>query len=426
MLLKSALPLFLLSPLLSLSTATPTTYPASSYTTWSPDAAIEKSRLAKISVPLEDGSSIDISRLDLVGSPHERGFASGALLANDIIEFIDVKLNSYFSNELLNLDISSLPLKLQEVLEPIIEKGAEKAPEVFWTAMSFVWEKEKEYVPEAILEEMNGIGEGICAGLTSGDDCNPLEMSMKVKHVNMLPELIRMACTAFGAWGTATPDGRRGGGQAFTSLSFPGFVGVVTGVSEKGIGVSEKVWMTYDKRSIQPGSYDGLADVLVIRNILENSSTRAEAEDYLMNVDRTWSIWLGIGDYESQKFDLVGYKQKSAIVYDDTTINTETGQDYIQDVCYVDKHPQPSHADDLPKLLQGYHGNVTFTAVQDIVQQHETGDLHWAAYDFAKKTMILAIGRIDEEGNYGEDGKVWQAHNRPGVVFDLEDLWNGV
>jgi hypothetical protein len=79
----------------------------------------------------------------------------------------------------------------------------------------------------------------------------------------MLPELVRMACTAFGAYGSATPDGGLiqlrsldfGSGpfanytvlqvhhppepaQAFVSLSFPGFVGVITGVSEKGIGVS--------------------------------------------------------------------------------------------------------------------------------------------------------------------------------------------
>ncbi|GMI01704.1 hypothetical protein TrVE_jg7174 [Triparma verrucosa] len=444
---------FLFLTLLLPTSAIPTTYSAADYTSWDSSDNIGSSKLGKINVPLDDGSSIDISRLDLVGSPRERGYAAGALLADDVIEFIDVKLNQYFSDELLNLDISTLPEKLQDILEPIIEKGAEVAPEVFWAAMSFVWEKEKSFVPDAILEEMNGMGEGICAGLTSrsGDECSAVEMSLKIKHINMLPELIRMACTAFGAWGTATPDGNLiqlraldfGGGpfanytvlsvhrppppsQAFASLSFPGFVGVVTGVSQKGIGVSEKVWMTYDKRSIQPGSYDGLADVLVIRNILENASTKEEAEEYLSNVDRTWSIWLGIGDYASQKFDLVGYKQDSSTVYTDSTINVETGQDYIQDVCYVDKHPQPSHATDLPELLKSYHGNITFTAVQDIVQKHQTGDLHWASYDFEARTMLVAIGRIDGEGKYGEDGVVWQANNRPAVMFYLDDLWNGV
>jgi hypothetical protein len=116
----------------------------------------------------------------------------------------------------------------------------------------------------------------------------------------MLPELIRMACTAYGGWGKATPSGKGlvqlraldfGSGpfanytvvsvhrqtendNSFVSVSFPGFVGVITGVSQSGIGVSEKVWMTYDRRSLQPGSYDGEPDVFVLRDILQNSKNR--------------------------------------------------------------------------------------------------------------------------------------------------------
>jgi hypothetical protein len=49
---------------------------------------------------------------------------------------------------------------------------------------------------------MNAIGEGMCGAL--GDGCNVTEMTNKVKRLNMFPELIRMACTAFGAWGPAS------------------------------------------------------------------------------------------------------------------------------------------------------------------------------------------------------------------------------
>jgi len=66
--------------------------------------------------------------------------------------------------------------------------------------------------------------------------------------------------------------------QAFVSVSFPGFVGVITGVSQRGIGVSEKVWMTYNDakkqstdglKQLQPGSYHGEPDVFVLRDILQ-------------------------------------------------------------------------------------------------------------------------------------------------------------
>ena len=50
--------------------------------------------------------------------------------------------------------------------------------------------------------------------------------------------------------------------------------GAVTGISQSGIGISEKVWMTYDKRELLPGSYNGLADVFVLRDILQNSKNR--------------------------------------------------------------------------------------------------------------------------------------------------------
>ena len=53
-----------------------------------------------------------------------------------------------------------------------------------------------------LIDEMEAIGEGMCSAL--GGDCNVTEMTGKVKRLNMFPELIKMACTAFGAWGPAS------------------------------------------------------------------------------------------------------------------------------------------------------------------------------------------------------------------------------
>ena len=46
---------------------------------------------------------------------------------------------------------------------------------------------------------------------------------------------------------------------------------------------------------------------------------RIEAEQYLQTVPRTWAIWIGIGDYQTQRFDLVDYSQKESIAYTDVT-----------------------------------------------------------------------------------------------------------
>lgn len=307
------------------------TYEATQYTTWS-DQTVGKSRKAKVYVPFtaSDGSQdmISIYRLDLVGTDYERGYAHGYLLAKgwcelvihhifivllfiisnhhnfvilEIAEFQGPQLDKYFMQMVLDIDISSYPEPLQAILRVIQVKGALAAPEAFRKAMSWVWETEKSFVPQYIIDEMNGMAVGMCDSLRT-PGCNSTEWATTISQLNMLPELIRMACTAYGAWGKATGGNGLiqmraldfGGGpfanytvaavyrdaaptddsNAFVSITFPGFAGVITGVSQRGIGVSEKVWMTYDTPSLQPGSYNGEADVFVLRDILQLSKNR--------------------------------------------------------------------------------------------------------------------------------------------------------
>jgi len=110
------------------------------------------------------------------------------------------------------------------------------------------------------------------------------------------------------------------------------------------------------------------------------------------------------------------------------------GQPIIPDVCYVDKHPQPSGDGPngtLPTSLQDFYGNINAYSAKQIVQYHETGDVHWATYDFGAKEMQIAIGKTNSKGNYCPedactDGSVWKAYNRPSTNFVLADLWNGI
>jgi hypothetical protein len=443
----------------------PPTFQAKEFTTWN-NKKVGNSRRGEIHIPFTnptDGSNdfVSMTRVDLLGNAYDRGFAHGALLTKEIIEFAVVKLDKYFMDEVLNIEIdtSNVPPALQKILMGLKVKGAKAAPGIFHQAMRWVWESEAEFVPQVILDEINGIAAGMCS--TLGNDCDVNEWVYKIQELNMLPELIRMACTAFGAWGKATPDNlglvqvraldfgtgpfanytvvavhredpAKGPESAFVSIAFPAFVGAITGVSQSGIGISEKVWMTYDPISLQPGSYNGLADVFVLRTILENSKTRAEAEAYLLSLPRTFAIWIGIGDYETQQFDLVGYSAKDSITYTDVTAPSMTGQPYLESIAYVDKHPQPSGdgpTGTLPTALTDFWGNITMCSSKVVTQHHQTGDLHIASYDFTQKLMSVAIGRINSKGDYGPEGgdmKSWMAYNRPYAMFSLEDLWNGV
>ena len=442
----------------------PPTFEASKYTSWDTDFTVGKSRRSIVQVDFKDADGnadyIAMKRLDLVGTPQERGFAHGALIAKDIEEFTTKHLNQYLRQMIDDIDISGLPEPVQKILKPLEKVGKAFAPALAHKAMKWVWDREEDNITQDIKDEIDAVAAGMCSVL--GEKCDTAKWANTLKEVNMLPELIRMSCTAFGAWGparNADADGKLlqlraldfGGGpfashtvvqvhrgnpanpdNAFVSVAFPGFVGVITGVSQSGIGISEKVWMTYDKSSLQPGNYKGEPDTFVLRNTLEYSKTKEEAVAYMQEAKRTWAMWIGVGDYNSQQLDLVGYKEDSAIAYNDKTMPTMNGQPFINAVAYVDKHPQPSHDGPngtLPTALNFFNGNISPVTTKQIIQAHETGDLHAAAYDFGTKDMFLTIGKTNAKGDYCPeecpDNKVWMAYNRPWTHFSMEDLWAG-
>ena len=56
------------------------------------------------------------------------------------------------------------------------------------------------------LVEMRAIAEGTCAsGMVP--NCNVDDFFNLIRLYNLLPELIKMTCSMFGAWGSATPSG---------------------------------------------------------------------------------------------------------------------------------------------------------------------------------------------------------------------------
>lgn len=80
-------------------------------------------------------------------------------------------------------------------------------------------------------------------------------------------------------------------GNPFVSLSFPGFVGAITGFSTK-IAISEKVWETYVNGGVQPGNYNGMPDALVLRELLQFANSRNDAIALTERVKRNWAMFV--------------------------------------------------------------------------------------------------------------------------------------
>jgi hypothetical protein len=148
-------------------------------------------------------------------------------------------------------------MPLQKLVRVVQVKTAPQAEELMNTAMRWVYDQEYQYMPKNILDEISGIANGMCSNVPDKASCNVTKWEEAIQTVNMLPELIKMACTGFGSWGPSSSSGKLiqnraldfGFGPfgnytvvsvyrtkdlsqaAFMSLSFPGFVGVITGKS---------------------------------------------------------------------------------------------------------------------------------------------------------------------------------------------------
>ena len=405
----------------------PPVYPMERYTN-----LVEKTRNgSRSTVSVPGGTPFEL--VHLYGGTSERGFAYGWLMA-DRIDSMLTDLDIFYRDE-----IDSIPwekLKLPPALQKAL-KGAlkEAAPPVFKEALRWVYNQQKEFLAASAsqpLEEIAGMARGICArkARTNADDaCSVADWETQLQIINELPELIRMTCSMFGAWGSATPGGHlvqlrtldfgagpfvnqtvlvvhhppQGEGHIFAQVSFTGFVGAVTGFSDH-IALSEKVWETYDTPDVQPGTYQGIPVVGVIRDMLQFADSTEAALAIAEKSHRTWAVFLGVGDFQTQRFDALGYREKSVQVYSANNCSKVTGQAPIPDVAYIDKHPQPSRdsAKTLPALLQKYaaeSGLDAKTVAQNIPRLTQSGDVHVTVYDFGPKpTTYLAIGRIDANG----------------------------
>ena len=420
-----------------------------------PNPIYEAKPLLKLVNSTSNGKLFDVATddvrlkvLHVFGSAQDMGRAQGELLGSFAYDFLTKAIPEFYRDEVSQIPLGSLPAWLQKL---IIGAGKAAAPTVFGAALDYVLAREKKYVAAsrpAPLDEMSGLAAGLCSsGQVAG--CNAKALEKKIQQLNMLPELIKMTCSMLGAWGTATPDGKltqlraldfgsgpfanytvltvyhpSQGGHAFASLGFPGFVGAVTGWSAQ-VGLSEKVWETYDKKSVQPGHYDGQPVVGFIRDVLQFADTKEDAIEMALHPiaggKRTWAVFLGVGDAASQEFRAMGYREADLQVLGPENVTNVTGFAAQDDVVFIDKHPQPSHdATTMPDLVSKWHGNLTARNVaQYFPRLMQSSDLHATVYDYGANKAYVAIGTIDGDGQYIE-----MACDRPFLEFDFDDLFN--
>lgn len=167
----------------------------------------------------------------------------------------------------------------------------------------------------------------------------------ELRRLGLFTELIKAACSMFGAWGKATQFSSNGQlvqlraldwdtttllqnyplllvyqpsdpkSQFFATLGFPGMVGSITGVSNAKVGVCEKVWLGYEGAS----SRFGQPFPFVLRDILQFDTTNAAAVQRLQHTARTCAIFVGVGSTSDNRFDAIEYSYPNITVWNMTT-----------------------------------------------------------------------------------------------------------
>ena len=416
-----------------------------------------------------DSANVDI--LHVYGNAFQRGEAQGLLLGTQLLDFIGPQLDGFYFEQFTELIGGCLepgqPCKLPKwlvaairLLAPTIKRDAPKA---FELALAWLEELQRPYNNASaahVYDEMDGIAQGTCASETvrmDGRECDTASLRTKLHRVNVLTDLIRMQCTVLGAWGKATPDGKLvqlraldfGNGpfanasyllvhhpsaesdaraadssapQPFASVTFPGFVGVVTGLSPS-IALSEKV-NDLTNGGTPPGSYHGQNTAFVLRDMLQFGTGKASAVSIAQKAERTWGIWLGVGDATEGRLEVIRYDKAAADTFDDSTLPALTGKPELADVAYVDKHPQPSTRDgSLQEAVTSRYGQLNAaTVAQNLPRLHKTGDVHIMVVDYATNHLLIAIGSTSANNTFvGPGGR--KAYRAPFLRFSCEQLW---
>ena len=393
-------------------------------------------------------NSIKVDIVHVYGGSKEMGYAQGLLMANTLNVFMTEALPEYYRSLADQLPLKDLPEWLQDRIR---NATAAELPKIFDDALEYVFLKEEKYLIESKsqpLEEIKGIAEGMC---DSGKiaNCSVSKLYKIIRNSNMLPELIRMTCSMMGVWGESR--GGSGGltqlrtldfgggpfanystlivyhpvdGNSFVNVGFPGIVGAVTGMSTE-VSLSEKVWETYDTPSIQPGHYDGLPVVGVIREMLQFANSKEEAFEIASSHTRTWAVFLGVGDRKSQQFRAIASREKDLKWYSPSNITEITHFQPVPEVVFIDKHRQPSHDNyTMPNLVKEYKGNMTGSVVaQNIPRQEKSGDVHIAVYDWNTMELFVSFGVVDSTGSYGPNDEGFACF-QPFLRFNFSDLVN--
>ena len=248
------------------------------------------------------------------------------------------------------------------------------------------WAQMEPFVPARYKVEMRGLADG------AGIDYKT------VTRVHAIPDLSEFHCTFFAAWGKATKGGElhqiraldyetRAGIQnhpaiivhrpigrlAFANVGWVGFIGVVSGMNELQVAVSE----IGEHFSDDCETLAGDPMIFVMRQALEDGKTLDQAVNVFKTAERTSSFLYCVGDAKIP----AAVKLRTSKDFCEVYGPSEQGDMNLDDVVYWSMGVDSKWNRNVYRVLKGQHGKIDAnTGMKDVMRGLGTGDLHSVHY----------------------------------------------
>lgn len=361
------------------------------------------------------------------GTAYERGYAHGELLTEDIRSFVN-ETWAYIEDSAAGA-LSGLPTKLRDW---VIEAGAD-------VAFGLTDVLTAPYTGEYFFDELHGLADASGVNYTV------------IKWIHLLGEVTRGQCSMYGLWGDATASTNKtlqlraldwdtegpyrnypsvliehptDGGHAWASQGFVGWIGALTGMSEKQMGISE-IGVSYPDASFGKMSREGVPFTYLLRDILQFDNSYEDSIHRMETAKRTCDLILGVGDGKANASTFRAFEYSASVcnVFDDTNMMpyNQTWHPRIKNTVYYGMDWLcPNYSEVLAQRIQKYYGTVTpELSIKEITAIVQTGDVHLAVYDLTDSQMYVSFMR----NTTSTDGPE-MAYDRSFTKLDLAKLFN--
>jgi isopenicillin-N N-acyltransferase-like protein len=334
---------------------------------------------------------------------YDFGYAAGQLLGPQMKATLSGAW-SYFKEQILEsingtMNKYHLP---QSLINQIAEKGLE-------FLLDWQNEESKQFVDPEIFAEMRGMA-----------DAAGMDYDM-IRRIHYIGEITKGQCSLYGAWGNATLSGKTlqlraldwdtGAGlqnhptvtiyhplndkmgHAFANVGWAGWIGSLTGMSSKKVGISEiGIYWTDFPPYFGNTTFVGIPFVFLERQILQHAEDVFDAESIIRNANRTCTLLLGVGDGKHQTARMVQYSETIVRFFNDTDLEPQAWwHPRIQNVVYAGMDWFcPFYQHSLSNQLNLYHGTLTpALSIMNVTAAVMTGNLHAAVYDLTDGLLYV-------------------------------------